>query len=268
MSESSKDTWFYTRNGERLGPSDKETLQELAASGELNPRLDLCWTQGMEQWVPAGEIEGLFEAKRTEKPDENIAEDGSFARQAKPLNKLSEDELELALLNAEWPGASRRIYLFVIWVLPFILGAAVAGMAFYFLDPEDPSSTGVLSLVTSAVTLIVMIAVIFISLQRLQNLGMSRWWFLGNFVPLLNLWVGYRSICCPAGYEYHRKIDGMGVLLAILYWGLILLSIAMFALAVLALLGLVGGGIFGNADSLLEQLQKFNPEDGTSNGGE
>jgi hypothetical protein len=54
------DAWFYTRDGERVGPVALADLRELAESGALNPRLDMCWTQGMAEWKPAGEIDGLF----------------------------------------------------------------------------------------------------------------------------------------------------------------------------------------------------------------
>jgi hypothetical protein len=69
---------------------------------------------------------------------------------------------------------------------------------------------------------------------------MSRWWFLGNFVPLLNFWVGYRTFACPAGYAYHKKLDGAGIFLAIVYWLMILLVIVSIAVAVAILLGAIG----------------------------
>jgi hypothetical protein len=74
-------------------------------------------------------------------------------------------------------------------------------------------------------SLLIFIIVLHFNLERLLNVGMSRWWFLGNFVPLLNLWVGYRCFACPAGYAYHKKLDGIGVALAIIYWLMILVAI-------------------------------------------
>jgi uncharacterized membrane protein YhaH (DUF805 family) len=263
------DAWFYTANGERLGPLSKESLRELAAAGQLHPRLDLCWTQGMGEWLPAGEIDGLFEKKSSAKTQESLAADASSVRQAQPTHKLSESELELQLLNAEWPGATRRVYLFVIWVLPFIMGAAVAGLSHFLLDPDDPSSEGVLSLVSTSVGVVLIGMVFYVSLLRFQNLGMSGWWILGNLVPLLNLWVGYRSICCPAGYEYHRKLDGIGKLLTVLYFGMFVLVIGVMVLAVLLLLGIVGGGAIGDLETLFQKIHDpSNPGEGASPEGE
>jgi hypothetical protein len=69
---------------------------------------------------------------------------------------------------------------------------------------------------------------------------MSRWWYLGNFVPILNLWVSYRMYVCPAGYAFHKKLDGVGVALAIFYWLMILLTILMVASLIALMFGVIG----------------------------
>ena len=84
----------------------------------------------------------------------------------------------------------------------------------------------------AAVFLPVLIWIHF-GLRRLVNLGMSRLWFLALFAPFLNLWVGYRCFVCPPGYAYHKKLDGPGVVLAILY-GLGVAALARFLMATFA----------------------------------
>ena len=79
-----------------------------------------------------------------------------------------------------------------------------------------------------------------ITLNRLVNLGMSRWWFLGNFVPILNFWIGYRCFACPAGYAYHKKLDGPGIALAILYWLLLLIAILVVGAVVALMFNMIG----------------------------
>jgi hypothetical protein len=49
------------------------------------------------------------------------------------------------------------------------------------------------------------------------------------FAPLLNLWVAYRCLACPAGYAYHRKLDVPGIALALLYWLTVLLAVWLMA---------------------------------------
>ena len=88
--------------------------------------------------------------------------------------------------------------------------------------------------------LVPLIFLIYIGLNRLLNLGMSRWWFLGHFVPLLNFWVGYRSFACPAGYAYHKKMDGVGIALAILYWLAIVAGLLAFAALIAVVFGAAG----------------------------
>jgi len=95
--------------------------------------------------------------------------------------------------------------------------------------------------------LVMAVLVIYVGVQRLANAGMSRWWYLGNLVPILNLWIGYRMFACPAGYAHHKKLDSAGIVLAILYWGLI-------GLTVLAMIGILilGVGMAGNPELQLQ----------------
>ena len=89
----------------------------------------------------------------------------------------------------------------------------------------------------------------FFLMKRLMNLGMSLWWSLAVFAPFLNLWLGYRCFACPAGYAYHKRMDPPGVLMAILYWGLILAAITLFA----ACIALNSGAI--HSPALQEQIR-------------
>ncbi len=50
--------WFYTKDGQRVGPVSLEELQTLAASGGLQPS-DMVWKQGMAQWTPAVSVSEL-----------------------------------------------------------------------------------------------------------------------------------------------------------------------------------------------------------------
>ncbi|MCI0455596.1 MAG: GYF domain-containing protein [Gemmataceae bacterium] len=51
--------WYYTSNGEQLGPVAMTELQRLAAAGQLQPD-DLVWRDGMHAWIPARTARGLF----------------------------------------------------------------------------------------------------------------------------------------------------------------------------------------------------------------
>jgi uncharacterized RDD family membrane protein YckC len=51
--------WHYAKQGRQLGPVALAELSRMAASGELLST-DLVWKQGMAQWRPAREIDGVF----------------------------------------------------------------------------------------------------------------------------------------------------------------------------------------------------------------
>jgi hypothetical protein len=57
--------WHCARDGQSIGPVSAVKLREMAVAGILEPG-DLVWKQGMENWVPAGQIKGLIE--RTSPP--------------------------------------------------------------------------------------------------------------------------------------------------------------------------------------------------------
>ncbi|MCU0753309.1 MAG: DUF4339 domain-containing protein [Akkermansiaceae bacterium] len=209
MNQTAQEAWFYTREGERLGPVSLADLRIKAVEGTLHPRLDMVWTQGMAEWKPAGEIDGLFERRTV--VEELAAAPAAPDPYAAPAHA---EAAEMLATEGGWPGARRRSFYLMTMVFPFVwnLGFAAAG-----------------------------------AFLRLANVGMSRWWYLGNLVPILNLWVGYRMYVCPAGYAYHKKLDTAGVVLAILYW----LMIIMALLAVLAVIAV----LFGMAGSPELRLQ-------------
>ncbi len=238
MDPAPNEPWFYSREGVQNGPVTLEELREKARAGELNPRHDLVWRQGMPDWKPAGEVEGLFERRA---PEETAKPSGEPAATTKPATAPSHDpylppaeEEQLAYSHDQaWPGIRRRWYLFWLYLFPAVLGLVsgflqAAGVA---IDP---------ALNIAIIWAVPAIAAIYATLQRLPNLGMSRWWFFGQLVPFLNLWLWYRLTACPAGYAYHKKLDGPGIALAILYWLLVVLWIAAMVLVIAVFAGAAG----------------------------
>jgi len=65
--------WYYADDGRQAGPVPESDLLERFASGELAPG-NLVWTDGMEDWAPADEVELLrgrigVGAPRPERPE-------------------------------------------------------------------------------------------------------------------------------------------------------------------------------------------------------
>ena len=241
MNELPEASWFYTHEGQQCGPVTLADLRMKATDGGLNPRRDMVWTQGMADWKPAGEVEGVFERRPVEQPE-------AAPVAPSPYTPPAEGEtIDQLAQQAVWPGARRRSFLIISLGLPLLSNVAAAFMSPLLLSQLGPEITAMASV---AVAVVLFCIVVFISLQRLANVGMSRWWYLGNLIPILNLWVGYRMFACPAGYAYHKKLDGAGVALAIIYW----LMLAFVLLLILATLALVMG-VAGNAE-IQQQFEK------------
>ena len=47
--------WFYAKDGAQQGPVTLETVQLMAASGQLAPT-DLVWAEGLPEWAPAAQV--------------------------------------------------------------------------------------------------------------------------------------------------------------------------------------------------------------------
>src|SRR6476660_8548814 len=203
MSVVPQDSWFYTREGEKVGPLTFGELKMRVSEGSVDPRNDMVWTVGMETWKPAGEIEGLFERRVVEAPVPS-----SMADTPNPYESGNADtETGLMKQQGQWPGFGRAIYYIGSILLGFASGAVPPLLAPYAKGYEA---------FLLAVPILVLVLSIWLGLQRLANVGMSRWWYLGNLIPILNLWVIYRMSVCPAGYAFHKKLDGAGIFLAIL----------------------------------------------------
>jgi hypothetical protein len=231
MNDTPQDAWFYSREGERIGPVTFAELRVKASEAALNPRLDMVWTHGMAEWKPAGEIEGLFERRAPLEPPESLApaaDPYSPPQQESPENFMAKE--------GGWPGARRRSFLIATLIFPFVWAFGLAAATPFLTSEFGPE---IMKFAAIGANFIPFIVGLYFGLQRLVNLGMSRWWYLGNLVPILNFWVGYRCFACPAGYAYHKKLDGTGIFLAIVYW----LMIAIALLAVAAVVALMFGAI-------------------------
>jgi uncharacterized membrane protein len=52
--------WYYASGGKQNGPVSFEKLMEIARSGGLDPAKDLVWNSTMKDWLPAGQVPGIF----------------------------------------------------------------------------------------------------------------------------------------------------------------------------------------------------------------
>jgi len=207
--------WFFSTGGERYGPVGFDYLLELAKTGRLDPRNDMVWTTTLSDWEPAGEVEGLFERRaRHEGGSPELA--GEFANtgsfEAKPIPK------------AHFPGTGRLGYVMGTVVVPAIL---MVGWQFAMplIKPYVPQNLQ--SYLPNVIFPLAGLLALATVVKRFRNVGMSGWSLFGLVVPLLNFWLGYRLLACPAGYSTRRKLDVPGKLIAVLYWGVMIAGIGL-----------------------------------------
>jgi uncharacterized membrane protein YhaH (DUF805 family) len=187
-----------------------DDLRAKVEDSSLDPRLDMVWKDGMDEWKPAGLIDGLFErpgapvdgAKKTSLMGDAINHQAPALRKPTPTQAI-------------WPGARRRSLFAAAFVFPWVWYFAIeAAGPFLTQRLGDPLMRKILPF--SMLAPLVLLA--YLTIKRLTNLGMSRLWLVAFLAPVVNLWIGYRCFACPPGYAYHKKLDIPGILLALIYW--------------------------------------------------
>lgn len=81
--------WMYLdAAGNQCGPLPAEQLQQLASTGQITPDTQV-WTEGLENWVPANQVEGLIPpqpAAPVHQPQINLGPQSTTNTTATPVN--------------------------------------------------------------------------------------------------------------------------------------------------------------------------------------
>ena len=129
-------------------------------------------------------------------------------------------------MAADWPGTRRRTFLLVALALAVAWQFVPDAVQSYLVEGFGAKRA---ETATSLVIFAPLALMAWLALRRLSNLGMSRWWCLAALAPVANIWLGFRCIACPAGYSYYRKMDAAGIILAILYFIMVVTACLLFA---------------------------------------
>ncbi len=248
MNEDSQDAWFYTHEGETIGPVPFAELMALAREKKLNRRLDLVWRHGMTDWVPSGDIEGIYEKVMLPPPDLS-----QVAHKNPPLSPKQREAMDMKPEKEFYPGARRRSFYFMIFIFPFLWAIALDFGKPFLTQQFGEQVTAQLML---GLPFLPLLLALYFMARRLVNVGMNGWWFLVSLIPLVNLWLGYRLFVCPGGYAFTKKLDGIGIFLAIIYWLCVAALLASIAATVAISFGTLGSP--EQQEQLQEILRKFN----------
>ena len=117
------DQWYYARAGKQAGPVSPEDLSTLAASGQLSPT-DMVWKEGMQTWVPAERLTGLFTAMPAMTVPPSLPPAGPVATLASVREKAAKPSTAMPWT---WIGGTVALMLLVGLAFLFLPGARNAG---------------------------------------------------------------------------------------------------------------------------------------------
>ena len=219
--------WYFANNGAQEGPVTAPQLQALVRSGALDPAQILVWKEGMTEWSSLQDA-GLMPATNplmTPTPMVATAPPASLA--TNPYLLSERGQLSLGRDNdayvPRYEGYGRLRYFLTTMVMTLVFYGILFGAMFLIYKATESFGAGIAVLFLLGIGF--MIASLYVGAQRTKNLGMSGWAVLWSFVPFMNIWIGWRMMACPEGYEDHRTLDVPGKVLTGLWIALMVLAI-------------------------------------------
>jgi uncharacterized membrane protein YhaH (DUF805 family) len=129
-----------------------------------------------------------------------------------PMGQFNRSE---AVTNYGCPGIGRLMH----FILTIVIGGA--GGALVFANIETPQNA-------IAIYIVMLILLCICSIQRFRNTGASGFLWLFSLIPILNLWVSYRILACPEGYDSHKTLDLPGKIIAFVFFASLICLIALW----------------------------------------
>lgn len=151
-------TWYVLNGEERLGPYTGEALIEFAQEGRI-ARETMVWTEGMQEWLPASQIEGIFPAEE-------------IVVQPTPV-QVAPAKPALATTNWAPPGAATRTGALLTTSTAPLTGALTAATA-----PADGSYP-------------------YFKVKP-ASFGLWLWFFIGSIISLIVLIVVTKGVATAA----------------------------------------------------------------------
>lgn len=212
--------WFYASGEEKKGPISKEELLRLVMEGAIESDC-LVWTEGMEGWQQARDVDGLLpkglvppplpkpksvsSSAPTSAVGHEISGQISGDRSGPKARTLKEGEKSLGI---------GRLYYFVA-ALFLALIMAFTDLAFDSAEPSRGSAY-----VLFVVPLLIEAGRIAIGWSRFKNIGIPPAFSLLGLIPLINLIIGAACLALPENYAKHKTLDTAGKIV----YGVIILS--------------------------------------------
>lgn len=215
-------SWYFSKDGTQEGPVTAAQIVALVNASILDPAATQVWREGLADWIPLNQSP-VFEESGS-MPAPAIAPVKSVA----PVSPYTVSPNALAASRAsrpdmplEYPGIGRLAYFLATVGFGIVFYAILFVIVFAALGTNGGAGMGIGMLF---VVLLFVAATLFLGAKRITNLGMSSVAVLWSFVPIMNIWIHWRMIACPAGYEDHRTLDTTGKVISGLWVGILALG--------------------------------------------
>lgn len=203
-------TFYFCRDQEQVGPVSLEEMQSLIAAGELKPE-HLCWTDGLPAWDTVANLIPIVAALPAPTLPVHLEPMLEAAQSSKQRSPKYADAPNHITAHGYYGGLGRLSYFLITTGLTMMQWA---------MEQQNSMSMSLIFIV------IFIGGIVYSTLLRLKNLGLSKWWLLSGFVPGLNLVGCYRLTVCPEGWGNSRTLDKTGKILIWVWVVIILLAIA------------------------------------------
>ncbi|MEO5716569.1 MAG: GYF domain-containing protein [Luteolibacter sp.] len=227
-------SWYFSKDGQQEGPVTAGQIVALVNASTLDPAVTQVWREGLADWIPLQQSPVFDEARSlpapTIAPVKPVVPATPYIVSPQALASSRANRPEMPL---EYPGIGRLAYFLISMGLCIVFYAILFVIIFASLRSDSGAGMAMGALL---VGLLFAVGFFFLAVKRIVNLGMSGWAILWALVPFMNLWIHWRLLACPAGYQDHLTLDTAGKIITGLWIG-------MFALAFLA--PVIGGLIRG-----------------------
>ena len=227
-------TWYFSKDGKQEGPVSAVQIVALVNASAIDPATTQVWREGLADWIPLAQSTVFTEAGNLSAPAiAPVRSPAAVNPYAVSPSTLAASRANRPDMPLEYPGLGRLAYFLTT------IGICIVFYIILFFVIFTAFSTNSMAGMMGAITIFSLLTIagtMFLGSKRTINLGMSGWAVLWSLVPFMNVWIAWRMMACPAGYEDHRTLDTAGKVISGIWIGI-------FALAFLAPLigGLAGG---------------------------
>lgn len=224
--------WFYSTGDKQQGPVTEVHFKSLIQNNVITPDT-LVWKEGMAEWLPLSALNIVIETPPpavAETTDDSYVSDYNEEYEdnpyAAPMTEPSYAPGDIIHEHGVYEGITRLPYFIRTFIASIVFGVLAVFLGFTSGEP----SLGLFLLVF----IVFAIVIIRFAIQRIRNIGLSAWWLLLLFVPIVSNILSIGLMACPEGFAQERKMDTAGIVIAVIFGLIFIASLFLNVLSVFA----------------------------------